>query len=270
MRFSTIPIIAALAKIGAALYVIEDNYPISSAFFDHFNFITGEDPTHGYVQFVDRAAAQSADYISIKDNAVYIGADHSNVATSSGRQSVHMSSVKTYTRGLFIVDLGHMPDSICGTWPAVWTVGPTWPNDGEINIIEGVNQQTRNRMTLHTNTGCSINNSGFYGELITDNCGETNQSAKVGCSIDSYSSTSYGGGFNHIGGGVYALEWTSSAINIWFFPRGSVPANVDSLSPDPSTWGTPTTRLSDTCDIDHHFRNHSIFRSTDFRYHVLR
>lgn len=141
-----------------------------------------------------------------------------------------------------------------------WTVGPNWPNDGEINIIEGVNQQTRNRMTLHTNTGCSINNSGFYGELITNNCGGTDQSAKVGCSIDSYSSASYGDGFNHMGGGVYALEWTSSAINIWFFPRGSVPANVDSLSPNPSTWGTPTTRLADTCDIDHHFRNHSIVR----------
>ena len=71
------------------------------------------------MQFVDRAAAQGADYISIKDNAVYIGVDHSNIATSSGRQSVSMSSVKTYTHGLFIFDLGHMPDSICGTWPAV-------------------------------------------------------------------------------------------------------------------------------------------------------
>jgi hypothetical protein len=33
---------------------------------------------------------------------------------------------------------------------AVWTLGPNWPNNGEIDIMEGVNLLTKNAATLHT------------------------------------------------------------------------------------------------------------------------
>jgi hypothetical protein len=33
---------------------------------------------------------------------------------------------------------------------AVWTLGPNWPNNGEIDILEGVNQLTYNAATLHS------------------------------------------------------------------------------------------------------------------------
>jgi hypothetical protein len=53
-----------------------------------------------------------------------------------------------------------MPSSACGSWPAFWTVGDSWPTNGEIDIIEGVNSQKSNSMALHTNPGCSINDVG--------------------------------------------------------------------------------------------------------------
>lgn len=40
-----------------------------------------------------------------------------------------MRSPKTYTHGLFIADIQAMPYG-CAVWPAFWSVGPNWPNDG--------------------------------------------------------------------------------------------------------------------------------------------
>ena len=48
----------------------------------------------------------------------------------------------------------------CGTWPAYWFVGPSWPNNGEIDVIEGVDNQDHSylSMTLHTSNGCDFKN----------------------------------------------------------------------------------------------------------------
>jgi len=40
-------------------------------------------------------------------------------ATNRGRASVRLESKKKYTHGLFIADLFHMPNSVCGVWPAL-------------------------------------------------------------------------------------------------------------------------------------------------------
>jgi hypothetical protein len=32
----------------------------------------------------------------------------------------------------------------------VWTLAPNWPNNGEIDIMEGVNQNMYNAATLHS------------------------------------------------------------------------------------------------------------------------
>jgi len=77
------------------------------------------DPTHGYVTYVDQATAQSAGLISASGGSVYIGVDYTNVASGSGRRSVRISSKNSYTHGLIILDLSHMPGGICGTWPAL-------------------------------------------------------------------------------------------------------------------------------------------------------
>jgi hypothetical protein len=141
-------------------------------------------------------------------------------------------------------------------------VGPNWPNAGEIDIIEGVNQNSNNAMTLHTSSGCTINNSGFTGSLSTSNCdvNAAGQSSNAGCGIQSRSSASYGTGFNNNGGGVYATEWTSSAISVWFFPRSAIPSDISSGNPNPSGWGTPSAFFQGNCNIDSHFQNQQIVR----------
>ena len=158
----------------------------------------------------------------------------------------------------------------CGTWPAFWLLGQaTWPSGGEIDIIEGVNSVAANQMTLHTNAGCSVWNQGSLARQNTTNC-DTNapgQKKNAGCAYMSSDSTSYGAGFNAVGGGVYATEWTSEAIAIWYFPRSKIPADIASKNPDPSKWGTPMAHFcggNGYCDIDQHFQNMNIIFDTTF------
>lgn len=67
-------------------------------------------------------------------------------------------------------------------------------------------------------------------------------------------STTYGDGFNAVGGGVYAMEWASDLIKIWHFERASVPADITSGNPDPAAWGLPMGVFGgDTCDVDTYF-----------------
>lgn len=67
---------------------------------------------------------------------------------------------------------------------------------------------------------------------------------------------SYGAGFAANGGGVWATELAASGISVWFFPRPSVPADLQnsSMIPDPSSWGTPSAHFSNsTCSIAEFF-----------------
>lgn len=266
MSFYTLITACFLIQSSIAGYVLEDDYTPSN-FFDMFSFFTDADPTHGFVNYVDQSTAQSDGLISTTTGTVYMGVDSTNQAPS-GRNSVRLTSNKSYGTGsLIILDLAHMPGGICGTWPAFWTVGPDWPYGGEIDIIEGVNEQSTNDMTLHTSSGCSISDNGaFSGSISTDNCdvNAAGQSTNAGCQIDTDNSATYGTGFNSVGGGVYAMEWTSSAISIYFFQRGSIPSDIKSGSPNPSGWGTPLSQFTGGCDIPTFFQNQSIVFDTTF------
>jgi len=99
-------------------------------------FFTGTDPTHGNVNFVSQEDAQSQGlaFFQPSDNATVIGVDDTSAVPNGGnRNSVRISSKKSYNSGLFIADFGAMPVG-CGVWPAWWSVGPNWPEAGEIDI----------------------------------------------------------------------------------------------------------------------------------------
>lgn len=128
-------------------------------------------------------------------------------------------------------------------------------------------------MALHTGPDCSISsntspstNSLFTGSVKTSNCDvdAAGQGKNVGCSITTPDSKTYGTGFNQNGGGVYATEWTGESISVYFFPRGSIPSDIDSGSPDPSTWGAPVSKFSGGCDFANKFTNQQIVFDTTF------
>lgn len=154
------------------------------------------------------------------------------------------------------------------TTPRFWTLGPNWPKGGEIDILEGVNEYTNNGMTLHTGPGCQIGSdtSQFAGSVTTPNCdvAAEDQGKNVGCSIKHPSKNSYGAGLNQNGGGVYATAWNADAISIYFFPRGSIPADVLGDSPDPSAWGKPAAKFAGACDIEEMFAEQKIIIDTTF------
>ncbi|KAK0661088.1 putative endo-1 [Lasiodiplodia hormozganensis] len=240
-------------------YALEDNYSPEN-WFDQFNFFTEGDPTNGHVQYVNQTWAEQNGLISVnsQSHSVYMGVDHTNTYKDSGRPSVRLQSKKLYNHGLFVLDLNHMPVG-CGTWPAWWTLGQSaeWPAGGEIDIIEGVNDNLNNTNKIYSGTGCSITGKGQTAIADSFDCSQ-------GCGSASTRSDSYGDGFNKANGGVYAMEWTSQWIRVWFFPRSKVPRSLGTDSPDISEFGTPTANFQGGCDIDRHFKDHAIIFDITF------
>ncbi|KAG5743596.1 hypothetical protein H9Q70_013688 [Fusarium xylarioides] len=246
-------------------YSLKTTYD-SSNFFEAFEFFNEEDPTHGFVDYVDADAANSEGLAGYVDGAVYMGVDYQTKNPSNGRRSVRVTSHDAFTHGLFVADIAHMPGSIPGVWPAYWMFGPNWPTSGEIDILEGVNTQTENKISLHTGPGCSITNDGTTQgtTLESENCDSAGASA--GCGQNTSDNQNYGDGFNDIGGGVYATEWTSDHIAVWFFHRGRIPQDIQSGNPTPSSWGPPAAKFNggQGCNIDDHFKENNIVFDTTF------
>ncbi|CAI6337774.1 unnamed protein product [Periconia digitata] len=242
--------------LNAAAFSLIDSYDASN-WLSKFDVQRIADPTHGFVNYVDQGTATSQGLIRTQNNQVYMGVDTSTVLNPSGvgRNSVRIQSKTAYQHALVIADFAHVPGSVCGSWPAFWMVGPNWPNQGEIDILEGVNLNTNNQMTLHTSPGCtpSVGAAGQSGRRIGNaDCGAGG--GFTGCGVESPSSTSYGTGFNQNGGGVFVALWESGGIRMWQFAARDVPQNIRDGRPDPSSWGTPTANFAG-CDFDAKFRN---------------
>lgn len=91
------------------------------------------------------------------------------VAYNDKRESVKLLSKESYSVGsVWVLDAVHLrkyslhtvkadrPKAYgCSVWPAFWSyaLDQTWPAGGEIDTIEGVNNQVSNQMALHTADG---------------------------------------------------------------------------------------------------------------------
>jgi len=199
------------------------------AFFDCFDFFSGDDPTHGDVTYLTRAEAERDHLVgtSGSSGAVFMA---STTGTGARPKSIRLMTKQTYNKGLFILDVAHVPTGP-GTWPAWWMYGPNWPYNGEFDMFEIVNAGTESKTSIHTSKGCEmpqvpgIDNGGRGwtgpGDSGNDGAGVFGNSA--------------GSALNNMGGGIYAVHWTSAGLAMYFFPRNKVPSNMD----DPSTWGAP-------------------------------
>jgi len=239
-----------------------------SNFFDGWNFFTGADPTNGNVNYVDESTAQSAGLLEVNSAGNAVMRVETTPTVSGNRQSIRITTQTSFNGGLVIMDSVHMPTG-CGVWPAFWTNGPNWPTGGEIDIVEGVNDYTENQATVHTSTGCNLASSNATSLSISGSViGGTDCSAldtgNQGCGIRAGTTNSFGPGFNSNGGGVYAMKWDTTGIAVYFFPRGSIPADITAGTPFPDNWGEPQARWpASACDPFKYFNNHNaIFDTT--------
>jgi hypothetical protein len=144
------------------------------------------------------------------------------------------------------------------------SVGPNWPNSGEIDVLEGVHEQETNVYSLHTSAGCTLStdNSQVRSKVLNTQCASS-PSQNAGCNFADKDKTTYGRGFNTMGGGVFAHLWDDSGIRVWHFARNAIPADVDAKRPNPSAWGTPAAFWStSSCNMAKHFQNHVLVLDT--------
>lgn len=239
-----------------------------SNFFDGWNFFTGSDPTHGIVDYIDESAARSAGLLDVNSAGNTIMRVETTPTVSGNRKSIRIHSKTSFNGGLVIMDAVHMPSG-CGIWPAFWSNGPNWPAGGEIDIIEGVNDYTNNQATVHTSSGCTLassnaNSLAISGSVIGGlDCSALN-TGNQGCGIRAATGNSFGAGFNANGGGVYAMKWDTTGIAVYFFPRGSIPADIKAETPMPDSWTQAQARWpAAACDPFKFFNNHNaIFDTT--------
>ena len=111
-----------------------------SNFFDNYDFYSGPDSlgSAGYNNYVSKEAALSLQITGVKEENGEEFVYMSSSPTKDGpRSSVRLEGKQRFDRGLFVLDVIHMPNGP-GVWPAFWlTDEAVWPRNGEVDILEG-------------------------------------------------------------------------------------------------------------------------------------
>ncbi|KLO18258.1 hypothetical protein SCHPADRAFT_866908 [Schizopora paradoxa] len=231
-------------------------------FFNNWIFYNGTDTNNtGNVLYVTQEDAQNQGLISLNsagNTIIKVDNTTSGVGDMNfGRNSVYMfSDYEIQPGNLLLFDAVHLPFG-CSVWPAFWSQGPVWPDDGEIDIIEGVNMGMNNNFSLHTLDGCTHPAAGSSletGNLLSTDC--FNQTGHdMGCVVEAPTAASYGAGFAAAGGGVYAVLWNDTGISMWFFERSSIPQDLPTNSPNPDAWPLPTAFFpASSCNMEQFFK----------------
>jgi hypothetical protein len=65
---------------------------------------------------------------------------------------------------------------------------------------------------------------------------------------------------------ITAMQWESSGVYVWFFPRGSIPSDITDGAPVTGNWGLPIVAFNggSSCNIDSFFANENIVFDTTF------
>ncbi|EIW81094.1 glycoside hydrolase family 16 protein [Coniophora puteana RWD-64-598 SS2] len=249
--------VTSFAPVRATQYNLAKEYS-GSTFFNDWTFYNNYDNlTNGDAIFVSAQTATSAKlaYVDSSTSHAIIKVDNTTtVAYNDKRNTVRITSNDSFAVGsVWVTDLYHVPYG-CSVWPAWWSQAPNWPTGGEIDTFEGVNMQSLNQMSLHTEPGCKQQSPTQSSTLVnsTDCSFQTN--SNQGCIVTDPSTASFGQGFQ---GGAYVTEYASSGISIWFFPRSSIPSALSSNSStiDTSTFGTPVANWPNTgCNIEQYFQ----------------
>ncbi|EIW71075.1 hypothetical protein M231_03526 [Tremella mesenterica] len=256
-RANILWVLGVPALVRAATYPLIESWS-GNGFMNGFKYPveTYDNTTNGDV-FWATAANTSLIYVTSAGTVVLKVDNTTVVPYNEKRYTPKLLSKTQYAAGtVFVMDLIHMPYG-CSVWPALWTQGNDWPKGGEIDIMEGINQQTTNQIALHTNTSTCTQSSStsFSGTAGWNDCSiETNNDS--GCIVNDTRTDSYGAAFAQAGGGVFIAEFSDDAISVWFLTRSDVPSNlsVSSNSIDTSTLGEAAAIYSSsTCSISNNF-----------------
>eukprot|EP00934_Nitzschia_sp_Nitz4_P009340 Nitzschia sp. Nitz4//scaffold17_size182527//81430//83144//NITZ4_001852-RA/size182527-snap-gene-0.295-mRNA-1//-1//CDS//3329539334//9330//frame0 len=275
-------------------------------FFQYYTFYEGPDSvgSNGYINYVSEARATEIGIANVSHETDELdvffssqnrrraeGVKPGNISkeepflylktapTEAGpRESIRLEGKRRFNRGLFIIDVRHMPAG-CGVWPAFWlTDEANWPVNGEIDIVEGVNYQAEAKTALHTTKGCDMYDvplgtmTGTWDTAIgipdkktgipdmtmreAKDCFvyDPHQWLNQGCVAIDTDGNSLGIPLNENGGGIFALEWdpVNRHMRTWVFtPHTKVPENLveairtaqepeeKRVMPDPEEWPIP-------------------------------
>jgi hypothetical protein len=238
---------------------------------DGFEYFTGADPTHGYVNYGAHSELLEAIGTKLK---IDIGAN-----IGQPRNAIRLERTKLFDSGLVVLDVEHIPSNL-SSWPAFWTTGhvappSTWALNGEIDILEQVNNSAFNSCTLHTSTrpggtGCAMDpDLGFktnkcYAESGSKTCGYNSSDFCPfgGCSIDQGTGT-FGTVFNNNLGGTFAMQLLSNgSITIWFWPRGETVPDFSTAVSDDFVTSVPTNTIKFTRCADQFSQQQVIINTT--------
>ncbi|OJT02805.1 hypothetical protein TRAPUB_6661 [Trametes pubescens] len=251
-------VVAPPAVVANVTYNLAQDFS-GQNFFNGWDFYGSWDNlTLSNVEWVDQptALADNLAYINPAGNAI-LRVDNATTLADKGpdtrRNTVRITTKDSYDLGsLWVFDATHVPFG-CTVWPAFWTKGPVWPDNGEIDILEAVNLMDHNQMAIHTTDGCMTSNAIQQTGMM----GAADCASNSGCTVEEVKPASYGAALNAANGGVWATKFDIDGIAIWFWSRADVPAELTGADKvvDISKWGTPSAAFPVTplCDVTKFF-----------------
>ncbi len=176
IRLGAAALASATSVAALQAYQLSESYNPSNFFdSDKFTFFSGADLNKGFIKYRNKKDATTLGLIQTNADDVRIGVDSTSY-DQNGRSSVRLESYHRYNGGLFIADFTHFPKPVCGSWPAFWMYGPSWPTGGELDLYEGFHVNTANTIVAHTDSPdavgeCKLQAGDLTGASVTSsNC----------------------------------------------------------------------------------------------------